>query len=252
MKLIGCEFLVVAALLMSASLDAAPEVPEALRFPGIETRDVKSAVTTEDPVPIKFTVTAREGAVVKDGEGKAVLDVKLRCVFPDGKVREKVLEKVAPGDGVIELRPQPKGEYHFCVWAVDEEGRESHRVWHRFRVVEPGALDSVPVGGWASCGLDAKDGSIDLHAAKCFTTGFVELGRAVELGWIRVSAREGEEGGIPQQMTCCWYDAKRNFLSSETLLTDCIVPIPAKAEFLRLSSPSSHDLVIMPSTLFRH
>jgi len=141
MKLVGCEFLAFAALLLTASAGAAPEVPECERFPRISVCCVKPTVTTKETVPIRFFVADWSDSRVRLGDSSLRFDIHIRCVCPDGKVRERTLEKSPAGNGEVELRSQPKGEYHFCLWAVDDKGRESHRAWHRFRVVEPGELD---------------------------------------------------------------------------------------------------------------
>ncbi len=378
MKLPSCEYLVLSALLMAATIHAAPEVPEALRYPYISTYYVNPTVTTKETVPIRFFVTDWSNSRVRFGDKPSLFDVHLRCVCPDGKVRERTLEKVPSGDAEIELRAQPKGEYHFCVWAVDEGGRESHRVWHRFRVVEPGELaasseatskvtpedlvafsittnsadrlgrlldfkaksgirkvvmlpgtyqigatnkvsipggmtfdlngatltrspsersglalvdidgvrdahlvngvleggfriassalycsvegvvvtnvaegcggwngmgrggafyDSLPLGEWEKGGLDAKSGKVVSDGAERSTCGFVDIRPAIDTGWLQVSAEAGGKGmaGAMWQMTGCWYDAGRRFLSSETLFQSRIVPIPAKAAYLRVS-----------------
>ena len=142
MKLAGRVFLASAALLLTAPADAAPEAAEQGRFPCISVCCVKPTVTTKETVPIRFFVTDWNGSRVRLGDSPLRFDIHIRCVCPDGKVRERTLEKSPAGNGEIELRSQPKGEYHFCVWAVDEKGRESHRAWRRFRVVEPDEQDA--------------------------------------------------------------------------------------------------------------
>lgn len=351
MRLVGCEFLAFAALLLSASACAASEVPEAERFPCISVCCAKPTVTTKETVPIRFFVTDRNGSGVRPVDGPPRFDIRIRCVCPDGKVRERTLEKSPAGCGEIELRSQPQGEYHFCVWAVDEKGRESHRAWHRFRVVEPGDLETPPdavarvspedlvkygittnfadglghllsdkakagirrvellrgdyVVGPTNCvsipggmTLDLNgatlrrssgdsaivviDGVRDAHlvngtldggrfefrsdALYCSVEGvavtnaagvgvaggagrtwydpirvassndLVGLEGAMKSGWLQLSARDAASAPPSGrlQMVGRWYDGRKKPLSSETFLVNRLVPIPAKAAYLRV------------------
>ena len=118
-------------------------VPECARFPYISTYYVKPTLTTSEKVEIPFYVTDWDHSKVRFLDDSFRFDVHFKCVCPDGKVRERTLKGLSSGDGKFEFKPFPRGEYDFCVWASDEKGRESHRVWHKFRVMDPGEF-SVP------------------------------------------------------------------------------------------------------------
>ena len=45
-----------------------------------------------------------------------------------------VVKGVPAGDGSVSLGRLPAGDYAFGIWCRDMKGRESHRVWHVFRV----------------------------------------------------------------------------------------------------------------------
>ena len=45
-----------------------------------------------------------------------------------------VVKDVPAGDGSVSLGRLPAGDYAFGIWCKDMKGRESHRVWHLFRV----------------------------------------------------------------------------------------------------------------------
>ena len=60
------------------------------------------------------------------------------CITPDGKTLKKTHKSIKAGDNKFAFKPFPKGEYKFRVWAKElKSGLESHRVWQRFRVLEP-------------------------------------------------------------------------------------------------------------------
>lgn len=363
MKLVSCEFLALAALLLTAQAGIAADVPESDRFPRIAVGCVKPTVTTKETVPIKFSVADWNNSRVSLGDNSHRFDMHIRCVCPDGKVRERTLEKVPSGSAEMELRSQPKGEYYFCVWAVGEKGRESHRAWHRFRVVEPGELDvpsdavakissedlvkyaittnradalghlladkakagfrkvQIPRGDYivASAGsvsipegmtLDLNgstlrrktagdsaivviDGVRDAHlvngtldgghfeflsdAMYCSVEGvavtnvagvgvvgktarsrqmwydpipvpssdnFVSLKGAMKSGWLQPSSRDVASARLGEKlrMRGQWYDAKKKLLSSETLFANRLVPIPAKAAYLRVEGGEGMSL----------
>lgn len=86
-------------------------------------------------------------------------------------------------------------------------------------------------------GLTAKDGTLDGRDAFRFTSDFRSLEKAKKQGRLQVSRFLGYQGMATRswRMTACWYDAKKKFISSETLFQYREVPIPEKAEFLRVS-----------------
>lgn len=54
-----------------------------------------------------------------------------------------VVKDVPAGDGEVSLGRLPVGDYAFGIWCRDMRGRESHRVWHLFRVRDAADL-SIP------------------------------------------------------------------------------------------------------------
>ena len=115
--------------------------PDHLKFPYIATYHVKPTVTTKEKVAISFFVTDWDNSKVRFGDDTFRFDVHIAVASPDGKTRGRTLRNLPSGDGSFEFKPFPKGEYSFSIWASDKKGRESHRVWHKFRVVSPEDLE---------------------------------------------------------------------------------------------------------------
>lgn len=115
--------------------------PEHLRFPYISTYYVEPTVTTKQRVSIPFYVTDWDHSKVRFLDDSFRFTVRCTWIGPDGREHETEQRKVPSGDGAFDLGRLPAGEYDVAVWAVDEKGRESHRVWHTFRVVEPKELE---------------------------------------------------------------------------------------------------------------
>ncbi len=115
--------------------------PVEFQFPYISTYYIKPNVSTKDKIEIGFYVTDWDHSLVRNLDDSYRFDVHLKVVAPNGKEVTRTLNSVKSGDGKFEFKPLPKGEYRFCVWAVDLKRKtESHRVWHRFRVFEPNEL----------------------------------------------------------------------------------------------------------------
>ena len=115
--------------------------PEMLKYPYISTYYVKPTVKVGSPVKIAFFVTDFESSKIRFLDDSFRFTVRCTWIGPDGKAHETEQRKVPSGDGAFDLGRLPAGEYDVAVWAVDEKGRESHRVWHTFRVVEPKELE---------------------------------------------------------------------------------------------------------------
>ena len=116
--------------------------PDHLKFPYISTYYVEPTVTTKQKVSIPFYVTDWDHSKVRFLDDSFRFTVHCKWIGPDGKAREKEQRKVPSGDGAFDLGRLPAGDYDVCVWAVDlGNGVESHRVWHKFRVVEPSFLE---------------------------------------------------------------------------------------------------------------
>ena len=115
--------------------------PPHLRFPYIATYYVEPTVTTKQRVSIPFYVTDWDHSKVRFLDDSFRFTVRCKWIGPDGKAHETEQRKVPSGDGAFDLGRLPAGDWNVCVWAVDAKGIESHRVWHRFRVVEPKDLE---------------------------------------------------------------------------------------------------------------
>ncbi|MBR1921701.1 MAG: hypothetical protein IJ829_06840, partial [Kiritimatiellae bacterium] len=109
--------------------------PEGMKFPYVSTYYVTPTVTAGDKVTIPFYVTDWNHSKVRFGDDTHRFTMRLKCVGPDGAAVERELRDVPSGDGAFTLDAPGEGEYDVGVWAVDAKGRESHRVWHRFRVM---------------------------------------------------------------------------------------------------------------------
>ena len=111
--------------------------PEHLRFPYISTYYVEPTVTTKQKVSIPFYVTDWDHSKVRFLDDSFRFTVHCNWIGPDGRAHEKTQRKMPSGDGAFDLGRLPAGDYDVCVWAVDlGNGVESHRVWHKFRVVD--------------------------------------------------------------------------------------------------------------------
>ena len=116
--------------------------PDHLRFPYVSTYYVEPTVTTKQKVSIPFYVTDWDHSKVRFLDDSFRFTVHCKWIGPDGRAREKEQRNVPSGDGAFDLGKLPAGDYDVCVWAVDlGNGVESHRVWHKFRVVEPDFLE---------------------------------------------------------------------------------------------------------------
>ena len=93
---------------------------------------------------------------------------------------------------------------------------------------------------FTSGGLDPKTGEIDASDAFRFTTDFADLRKITgEKGRrrLQISKHLGYQGRLTRswQMTVCWYDAEKKFISSETCWQYREMWIPPTAAFLRVS-----------------
>jgi len=98
------------------------------------------------------------------------------------------------------------------------------------------------LGTYTAGGLDPKTGAVDAKDTARFTTDFRPLAKVKKLGRIQVSKYLGYQGCSTRswQLTVCWYDAAKKFISSETCWQYREMFIPAKAEFLSVSVEESN------------
>ena len=134
--------------------DAGYQPPERLKYPYVSTYYVKPTVTPEETVKVGIYVTDFDSSKIRFRDDShrfsAFLEYRLKADRPecdpyrDGRAqtpaaprRSEVLEltDLKSGDAEFTIGKLPVGEYEFRVWAVDEKGRESHRVIHDFRVM---------------------------------------------------------------------------------------------------------------------
>ena len=115
--------------------------PEHLKFPYIATYYVKPAITAGENARIDYFVTDWDSSKIRFLDDSHRFDVFAEYYAESNTPKRLVQRGVKSGDGVISLGRLPKGDYNVGIWARDVKGRESHRVWHAFRVVEPGALE---------------------------------------------------------------------------------------------------------------
>ncbi len=123
--------------------DGSYQPPEALRYPFVSTYYVKPTVTTDERVKIGFFVTDFESSKIRFIDDSHRFTAFLEYRRKGEALRMAQLLGIPSGDAEFDIGALPAGEYEMRVWAVDAQGRESHRVIHDFRVVEPAAL-SIP------------------------------------------------------------------------------------------------------------
>ena len=115
--------------------------PESLQMPYFSTYYVKPTVTTEEEVKVGFYVTDFFQSEVRFLDKSHVFAAVLEYAREGEKPTRLRPFKVSAGDGEFRLGKLPAGDYWMRAWAVDRARRESHRVYHKFRVIAPGALD---------------------------------------------------------------------------------------------------------------
>ena len=114
------------------------ETPKDFQFPYISLYYLKPIVTTKDKIEVDYYVTDFDHSLERMRDKSHRFDIHFKCVTSDGKEYSRVKKNVGAGDGKFTFKPFKKGEYNICLWAVDiAKGLESHRVWQRFRVLEP-------------------------------------------------------------------------------------------------------------------
>ncbi|MBO5904959.1 MAG: hypothetical protein J6Q84_00915, partial [Kiritimatiellae bacterium] len=114
------------------------ETPKDFQFPYISLYYLKPIVTTKDKVEVNYYVTDFDHSLERMRDKSHRFNIHFKCVTSDGKEYTRVKKNVGAGDGKFTFKPFKKGEYNICLWAVDiAKGLESHRVWQRFRVLEP-------------------------------------------------------------------------------------------------------------------
>jgi hypothetical protein len=113
------------------------QTPEGLKFPYVSTYYVKPTVLTTEEASIGYFVTDWDSSKIRFLDDSFRFDVFLEYYAVSNTPKRLVQKGVKSGDGTFNLGRLPKGDYTVGVWAKDPQGRESHRVWHEFRVIDP-------------------------------------------------------------------------------------------------------------------
>ena len=121
--------------------DGSYQPPERLKYPYVSTYYVKPTVTTEESVKIGFFVTDFESSKIRFLDDSHRFAAFLEYRPKGGSSKTVVLKGLKSGDAAFDLGRLPAGAYEMRIWAVDAKGRESHRVIHDFRVVNPKDLE---------------------------------------------------------------------------------------------------------------
>ena len=92
------------------------------------------------------------------------------------------------------------------------------------------------LGKFVAGALDPKTGKLVEDRKLQFTSGFVKV-EPEKIKRIQISKYLGYQGIASQQwqLTGCWYDKDKNFISSETIYQYREIPIPANAAYLRVT-----------------
>ena len=117
--------------------------PEHLKFPYISTYYVKPKVPASEEAKIGYFVTDWDSSRIRFLDDSFRFDIFVEYYAESNTPKRLVQRGVKSGDGVFSLGRLPKGDYTVGIWARDAKGRESHRVWHEFRVVAPGE-EAIP------------------------------------------------------------------------------------------------------------
>ena len=120
--------------------DSGYQPPERLKYPYVSTYYVRPTVKVGDALKVGFFVTDFDSSKIRflDDSHRFTASLEYRLKGGESKVLTK--ENLKSGDASFVLEALPVGEYEMRIWAKDAKGRESHRVIHDFRVVEPSTL----------------------------------------------------------------------------------------------------------------
>ena len=130
-------------------------VPRAeLQFPYFSTYYVKPTVTTEESVALGFYVTDFFQSEIRRFDDSHRFTAHLEYGRDGERGTRLAPLAVKAGDGSFALGRLKAGDWWLRAWAVDAQGRESHRVFHRFRVIAPGS-DALPAN--AVCRITTAD-----------------------------------------------------------------------------------------------
>ena len=115
--------------------DSSYQPPARLKYPYVSTYYVKPTVTPDENVKVSFYVTDFEQSLVRFLDDSHTFTAFLEYRLKGGESKTVTLENLKSGDHAFNLGKFPVGAYEFRIWVKDQEGRESHRVIHDFRVM---------------------------------------------------------------------------------------------------------------------
>ena len=125
--------------------DGSYRPPEALKYPYVSTYYVKPTVAPDEAVKVGLFVTDFDSSKIRFLDDSHRFTSFLEYRLRGGASKTVSLANLPSGDAEFDLGKLPAGEYEMRVWAVDEKGRESHRVIHDFRVRAAADL-AIPEG----------------------------------------------------------------------------------------------------------
>ena len=189
--------------------DGSYRPPEALKYPYVSTYYVKPTVTTGDAVKVGVFVTDFESSKIRFLDDSHRFTAHLEYRLRGEASKTATLEGLKSGDAEFDLGKLPAGEYEMRVWAVDEKGRESHRVIHDFRVVAPSDLEIPEDKVYRMTAADLKaygirnDGDLEriVHVATNGTRKVVKEKRKGVPGYTVTVPLDPQTGKVP--MSAC-------------------------------------------------
>ena len=120
--------------------DESYQTPEALKYPYVSTYYVKPTVLPSEEVKIGFFVTDFDSSKIRFLDDSHTFSAFLEYRLRGGESKIVTLTDLRSGDSEFNLGKLDLGDYEMRIWVVDAKGRESHRVIHDFRVVDPESL----------------------------------------------------------------------------------------------------------------
>lgn len=121
--------------------DESYQPPEQFKYPYLSTYYVKPTVTTDEEVKVGIFVTDFESSKIRFLDDSHRFTAFLEYRLKDGVSKVLKLADLPSGDAEFNLGKLVAGNYELRVWAIDQKGRESHRVIHDFRVMSPAARE---------------------------------------------------------------------------------------------------------------
>lgn len=113
------------------------EMPRSWQRPYISTYYVEPTQIVGTPTVVKFFVTDFENSKIRFSDNSHRFSIIVRYSKDNCNTwTEKRLMKIEGGDGELSLGLLSEGDYTMSVQCIDGKGRQSHVVWHEFRVIK--------------------------------------------------------------------------------------------------------------------